>query len=196
MFLFNDGYDPISEIIAQWNQHIKHLRRSCIVLSVLLLVIGILCLLFPKGIFVAIQWIGAAGFILYGFYHLWMYICMPSFFREPLLLIMGILCMITGIVLIDLPAIVTMTVVSFLFGMFLLFIGTEKLSRARQLRFYHLMNTMPITISAVLTIVVAVFFLLMPTFSALTLQYLLAIYLIVSSVTLLIEAFSMHEIHR
>lgn len=196
MLLFNDGYDPIGEIVAQWNQRIKHLRRSCIVLSILLLGIGILCLTFPQGIFVAIQWIGAAGFILYGFYHLWMYFCMPSFFRDPLLLIIGILCLITGIVVIDMPTMVTMTALSLMLGMFLLFIGAEKLSRARQLRIYRLMNTMPITISAILTILVAVFFLLMPTFSALTLHYLLAIYLIVSSIALLIEAFSMHEIHR
>ena len=120
MFLFNDDFDLISEIIAQWNRHIKHLRRICIVIGLLLFGIGILCLVFPQGVFVTIQWIGAAGFILYGVYHLWTYFCMPSFFREPLLLIMGILCLITGIAVIDLPTIVTMTTLSFMLGMFLL----------------------------------------------------------------------------
>lgn len=196
MFLFNGDFDPISEIIAQWNRHIKHLRRICIVIGLLLLGIGILCLIVPQGIFLTIQWIGAAGFILYGIYHLWTYFCMPSYFREPLLVIMGILCLITGTAVIHQPTIITMTTISFMFGMFLLFVGAEKLSRARHLRFYHLMNTAPITISAVFTILVAVFFLFMPTISALTLPYLLAIYLIVSSIALLIEALSMHEIRR
>lgn len=157
---------------------------------------GILCLLFPNGIFLALQWIAAFGFVLYGIYHIVAYFCMPYYFRDPLLLILGILCLLSGVMLCGMPLYVTVTTLTFLLGMFLLLAGAEKLSRARRLRYFQLMNTMPITVSGVVNIVMACLFLLLPSASAVALNTLLAVYLIVSGIAQIVEAISMRKLHR
>ena len=193
---FDDGFDPIGEFVSQWNQKVRRLRWSCIGLGILMVLAGILCLLFPNGLFLALQWIAAFGFVLYGIYHIVAYFCMPYYFRDPLLLILGILCLLSGVMLCGMPLYVTVTTLTFLLGMFLLLAGAEKLSRARHLRYFQLMNTMPITVSGVANIVMACLFLLLPSASAVALNTLLAVYLIASGIAQIVEAISMRKLHR
>lgn len=196
MRLFGDGFDPMGEFVAQWNKQVRRLRWSCVLLGILMLLAGVLCFLFPNGVFLALQWIAAFGFVLYGIYHIVAYVCMPSYFRDPLLLILGILCLLSGVMLCGMPTYVTVTSLTILLGMFLLLAGAEKLSRAKHLRYFQVMDTKPITISGIWNILLAVIFLLMPAVSALALNTLLAAYLIVSGIAMLIEAVSMHKLHR
>ena len=196
MRFFNDGFDPVEEFVSQWNQHVRHLRRTCLIFSAGMLVIGILCILFPKGIFLTFKWFSVIALLIYGIYHLLTYFYMPGFFRDPFILFLSILSVIAGILLFDLPLLMTMTTVSFFLGMLLLLVGAEKLSRAKRLRYYHLMNTVPIMISGMVNMIVGVLFLFLPVFSAIALNYLIAFYLISSSVTLFIEMLSMHTVHR
>ena len=76
-----------------------------------------------KRALLALQWIAAFGFVLYGIYHIVSYFCMPYYFRDPLLLILGILCLLSGVMLCGMPLYVTVTTLTFLLGMFLLLAG-------------------------------------------------------------------------
>lgn len=196
MRFFNDGFDPVEEFVSQWNQHVRHLRRTCLIVSAGMLVIGILCILFPKGIFLTLQWFSAIALLIYGIYHFLTYLYMPDFFRDPFILLLSLFSVIAGILLFDLPLLLTMTTVAFFLGMLLLLVGAEKLSRAKRLRYYHLMNTVPIMISGMMNMILGVLFLFLPVFSVITLHYLIAAYLIISSISLFIEALSMHILHR
>ena len=196
MRFFNDGFDPVEEFVSQWNQHVRHLRRTCLIVSAGMLVIGILCIFFPKGIFLTLQGFSAIALLIYGIYHFLTYLYMPGFFRDPFILLLSLFSMIAGILLFDLPLLLTMTTVAFFLGMLLLLVGAEKLSRAKRLRYYHLMNTVPIMISGMMNMFLGVLFLFLPVFSVITLHYLIAAYLIISSISLFIEALSMRILHR
>ena len=52
---FDDGFDPIGEFVSQWNQKVRRLRWSCIGFGILMVLAGILCLLFPSGLFLRLH---------------------------------------------------------------------------------------------------------------------------------------------
>ncbi len=64
------------------------------------------------------------------------------------------------------------------------------------MKYYRIMKTGMITFSGVVSIVLAVVFLLLPLLSMMVLNYILALYLIIGGITLLVEALSMKEIRR
>lgn len=64
------------------------------------------------------------------------------------------------------------------------------------MKYYRIMKTGMITFSGVVSIVLAVVFLLLPLLSMMMLNYILALYLIIGGITLLVEALSMKEIRR
>ena len=64
------------------------------------------------------------------------------------------------------------------------------------MKYFRFMKSGMITFSGVVSIVLAVVFLLLPLLSMMVLNYILALYLIIGGITLLVEALSMKEIRR
>ena len=91
---------------------------------------------------------------------------------------------------------VTVEVITFMLAFLLIFSGAQKISFASRLKYFRIPHTGSLTFSGVLNIILAVIFLLLPFMSALTLNYILAAYLIITGAALFAEAIGMHKLSR
>ena len=195
MTWFDPQYDYISEFIDNWNSKLGRFKGMLIVVAVLLLVAGVLCALLPEETFLTIQIFAAAALIVQGIGHIVSYAFTTYYFKDPMLIIAGILDILLGLMVASMPVGVTVATLTFLFAFLLLFHGAEHIAFASRMKYYRIMNTGAITFSGVVSIILAVIFILLPLLSMLMLNYILAAYLIVEGIALLVEALSLKQIH-
>ena len=79
---FDSDYDYIDEFKTQWNERYKKAKRMSIILSIVLILIGILCFVFPEKVFTTIQIIAAIGLIVWGACEIYSYITTTFFFTN------------------------------------------------------------------------------------------------------------------
>ena len=188
---FDPRYDYVNEFIIEWNKKVKKLKWTGIIIALAMIAVGICCGIFPMETFAVIQTLAAAALMIEGVCGIIGYAAATSYFKDPMQIVSGILNILLGIFLIFMPAAVTVSTLVFLLGFLLLFHGAERLAVAGRLKFYRLMDTGFMTFGGVLDLILAVVFLILPLFSALVLNYIIAAYLIVNGIILLIEAISM-----
>ena len=193
---FDRNFDYINEFIERWNQGVKRLKIIFIVIAVILAVVGVCCIFLPLETFSVMQFLAAAALIVQGIYCIVSYASATYYFKDPMKIVMGILNILLGIFVLFSPVVLTAATLAFLFAFLLLFSGAEKIAFAGKLKYYQIMNTGVMTFSGVLSIILAVVFLVLPLLSALVLNYIVAAYLIVSGISLFIEALSMKPIRR
>ena len=193
---FDRDYDYISEFIDNWNRQIKRLKYTFLVIAVLMVVIGILCAALPVETFLTIQILAAIALVIQGIGDILSYTSSTYYFKDPVLMVVGILNIVLGILVFFAPVALTAATLTFLLAILLLFSGTEKIAFSSKMKYYRIMKTGMITFSGVVSIVLAVVFLLLPLLSMMVLNYILALYLIIGGITLLVEALSMKEIRR
>lgn len=191
---FDRNFDYIQEFAEHWNKHVKRLKWTFLVIAVLLVAVGILCIRFPVGTFAAMQTLAAAALIVQGIYFLVSFASTTGYFKDPMQIVMGILNIVLGLLLFASPVALTVNALTFMLAFLLLFSGAEKLAFARKLKYYRIMRTGLMTFCGVLSIVLAVVFLVLPLVSALVLHDIMAAYFIVNGVALLIEVLSMKRI--
>lgn len=191
---FDSSFDYIQEFVERWNKQVKRLKWTFLVIAVILVVVGILCIRFPVGIFTAMQMLAAAALIVQGIYFLVSYASTTYYFKDPMQIVMGILNIVLGLLLFTSPVALTVNTLTFMLSFLLIFSGAEKIAFAGKLKYYRIMRTGIMTFSGVLNILLAVVFLVLPLVSILVLHYIMAAYFIVNGVALLIEALSMKPI--
>lgn len=191
---FDSDFDYVQELIDTWNKGRKKIRTTCFIVAALLVIAGILTAVFPVRIFAVIQYLAAAAVIVIGIYHFVAYSSMTYYFRDGMLIMSGILNILIGIMLFIMPVELTVQVITFLLAFMLIFSGAQKISFASRLKYFRIPHTGSLTFSGVLNIILAVIFLLLPFVSALTLNYILAAYLIITGVALFGEALGMHKL--
>ncbi len=169
------------------------MRAAYTVMGIVLLAAGILTALFPVGIFSVIQYLAAISMIVIGIYHFVTFASMTYYFRDYMLLLTGILNVLIGIMLFIMPVTLTVQVFTFMLAFLLLFSGVQKLSLSSRLRYFRIPHTGSQTFSGILNIILAVIFLLLPFLSAVALNYILAVYLIIIGASLLVEAAGMRN---
>lgn len=194
MKYYNSNFDYANEFIENWNDKMKNFKTTCIIISVIMIVAGALCVIFPLQVFKAIQYIVGISLILNGVHSIIGYIEITEYFRDPILIIMGILNILMGVFLFFMPVALTETALTFMFAFLLIFTGAQKISFAGRLKYFRIINTGLITFSGILSIILAVVFILLPLLSKLVLNYIIALYLIVSGATLLIEILSINKL--
>lgn len=194
MKYYNSNFDYANEFIENWNDKMKNFKITCIIISVIMIVAGALCVIFPLQVFKAIQYIVGISLILNGVHSIIGYIEITEYFRDPILIIMGILNILMGVFLFFMPVALTETALTFMFAFLLIFTGAQKISFAGRLKYFRIINTGLITFSGILSIILAVVFILLPLLSKLVLNYIIALYLIVSGATLLIEILSINKL--
>ena len=127
---FDSDYDYVQELKEAWERGKKKIRNAYLILAAVLLAAGILLAVFPTGIFALIQYIAAIAVIMVGIYHFISYTSMTYYFRDPMLLVSGILNVLLGVLLLFMPVELTAQVITFLLAFLLIFNGGEKLSLA------------------------------------------------------------------
>ncbi|OUP83594.1 hypothetical protein B5F07_09990 [Lachnoclostridium sp. An169] len=191
---FDSDFDYVHEFMEHWNSQRRKVRTASCIAGILLIIAGILTIVFPVGIFAVIQYVAAAALIILGIYRLVSYASVTWHFKDPMLIVTGILNILLGILLLFMPVVLTVQVITFLFAFLLIFSGTQKISFASRMKYFRIGHTGALTFSGVLDIILAVIFLFLPFTSALTLNYIISAYLILGGITLLIEAAGMHKL--
>ena len=188
--------DMLDAYRDRWNRRFTRNKVFFVLFALLLVVAGVLTFMYPLDIYVVIQAVVAAALIVHGVTQIGSYVGSVGLFKDPMLLVTGILNVLLGIVLIMLPSLFTATTLSFIMGIMLIVIGAERVSHASHMRYFNMPGSGAGTVSGVLNIVLGVVFLLMPLVSSVMLSLMVSAYLVVTGVTLLIEALAMKRLEE
>ncbi len=193
---YDSDRDYINEYIEQWNHTAHKAKVGLIVLGIVLALSGVAALVAPLGAYVFIQSLIAALLIVHGIGQIATYIQTPEFFRNGVQLATGILNALLGLLLLMLPASFMAGTIVYLLSFLLIMTGIERISFARQMRYYQIPASSMGTATGVLNIILGIAFLFMPLISSLVLSYLLGAYLIVGGITLVVEGIAIKKIDR
>jgi uncharacterized membrane protein HdeD (DUF308 family) len=185
-----ENYD-LSSLSEQWNKKLKSIRISSIVISIAMIILGIVCFIYPVETITVLEYIASLLIIAVGVWEIVDYTHGPVFFRMPGRIASGVMNIILGLLLFCSPEAVTNSTFTFLFGLLMLEFGVNKLSYSSLLGRYQVPNHGWVIASGILDIVASLVFFIMPLFSTVVLSYMLAFYLVMIGVTLLIEICSM-----
>lgn len=193
---YDANHDYVNEYIDRWNRTAGRAKAGMIVLGVVLALAGVAVVLAPMGAYLMVQAVIAAILIVHGIGQVATYIQTPEFFRNGAQLASGILNAALGIVLLVLPSTVTAGAIIYMLAFLLIMTGIERISFARQMRFYQIPASSMGTATGVLNIILGVAFIFMPLAGGIALSYLLATYLIAGGITLVVEGVSIKKIER
>ncbi|MCD7839052.1 MAG: DUF308 domain-containing protein [Erysipelotrichaceae bacterium] len=192
MLHYND--DIIDDINDRLNKRLHIMRIVGIVIAIVMIICGILCLIFPTKTLSAIVIIGAIMLIVSGVYQIIDYVTLPSMLRWAGNMSCSIINVMIGLILLISPKQLTIHVLVYIFGFILLFYGINKLTFAHQLSYFNMQGYSWPIMTSIITIVVAIIFLVSPMFVLVVLSYMLAIYLIVEGLTQFIETIKLHDL--
>lgn len=193
---YDSNRDYINEYIEQWNRTAHKAKVGLIALGIVLALSGVAALVAPLGAYVFIQSLIAALLIVHGIGQIATYIQTPEFFRNGVQLATGILNALLGALLLMLPASFMAGTIVYLLSFLLIMTGIERISFARQMRYYQIPTSSTGTATGVLNIILGIAFLFMPLISSLVLSYLLGAYLVVGGITLVVEGIAIKKIER
>ena len=193
MIPFNPDMNFASEFTTRWNQKLKSIRTASFIVSILMILFGILCAIFPMQTVNVLEILACVLLMAFGIYQIINYNSEPVWFRYPGSLISGILNILISIMLLASPSGVAISTFAFMFGWILMMAGIEKISYSSKLRFFQVTDCGWVTASGVFDIIASLLFIFLPLASTLALNFILAAYLIVGGITLLVEAFQMKD---
>ena len=193
--MFDDRYDfdhdYAEDLKERWNSNIKKIRLSMIIVAAVMIVAGVLCFVFPTDTFAFMVVIAAIVLVARGVMQIIEFYRSPMFLRDPLALLGGIFAILVAAMIAVAPLKATATTLGFVLAFTLLSNGLEKFGLNWRLKFYLGARDSWVTFSAIVDIVVAVFFFLAPVTGLTAVGYLVAAYLVLSGLGQLIEAISL-----
>ena len=196
MQMFDSDFDYKSDFIDRWNNRIKQAKAAMGILGALLVIAGVFSAVAPYSLYSFIQIAAGVARFVHGVVQVVSYFGTPEFFRNSVLIVSGILNALLVIMLLLLPVYMTSSTLVFLLAFLFILTGFERISFARQMRYFGLPNSSAGTVTGVINVVLGIVFIGMPLFSSLVLGYVLAAYLVIAGVTLLVEAVSLKRIDR
>lgn len=193
---YDSNHDYINEYIERWNRAAGRAKAGMIVLGIVLTLAGVATAIAPVSAYALIQGIVAVLLAVHGISQVATYIQTPEFFRNGAQLATGILNVLLGVLLFMLPASTMVGAIVYLIAFLLIMTGVERVSFARQMRFYQIPTSSMSTATGIMNIILGVAFIFMPFVSGLVLSYLLAAYLVIGGVTLVVEGIAIKRIER
>lgn len=190
MQMFDSRFDYKNDFVDRWNAQVKRTKAAMIAWGVVLVLAGVFAIAAPYSLYAAIQLVAGVALVVHGVGQVYAYIKTPELFRNSALVVSGILNGLLGIMFLALPAVLTAGTLVYLLAFLFILTGVERISFARQMKYFRMPHASMGTVTGVFNIVLGIVFILMPVFSSLVLGYLLAAYLIVGGITLFVEAFA------
>lgn len=187
-------FNFVEEFKKDWNEKIKKLRWTCLILSILMIIVGFVCLFFPIKTFNIMKIIVSIVFICFGIYSIVTYCLTTLYFKDPIIIMIGITHILFGVLLFQMPTEITAMSLTMMLAIMLLFYGAQKIAFSRRLSFFGLIDTNIYTMSGIMTIMLSIIFMVLPLTSAIIINYIIAAYLIVDGITLFIEAINMKKL--
>lgn len=193
---YDADHDYINDYIDQWNLSAGRAKTGMIVLGILLALSGFAALAAPLSTYAFVQGVISIVLIMHGAGQIATYVQTPEFFRNGAQLATGILNALLGVLLFMLPTSVMAGTIVYLLAFLLIMTGIERISFARQMRYYQIPASSMGTATGVLNIILGIAFIFMPLVSGLVLSYMLAAYLVMGGITLVVEGISIKKIER
>lgn len=194
----NDHYNPnedyAEEFKEDWNKHRKWSRVGAIIAGIIMIVIGILCFIYPTDSFAAMLYVVAIVLAVVGVLQIVAFFMMPHVMRDPMMLLEAAFSILISIALFYSPLDLSVTTIAYMLAFLLIAAALEKLGGVWRIKFVNEdFKTTWITVSAILDLVLAVIFFIMPITGMSVIGYLLAAYLVVAGIAMLVEAISFKE---
>ncbi|MCC6093815.1 MAG: DUF308 domain-containing protein [Eubacterium sp.] len=193
---YDNGDDVINEVRESWNGHVKSVRIWGFIASVLMIIMGIVCMIYPIQTTYIIEVFASVALLVWGIWEIVKYFQRPVILRTGVSLMSGILNVILGIMLLTSPADELLIFFGFLFGLDLMMVGFEQLTLTGTFHAFGVVNTGWMTFDGVLNILVGIILLFMPLASVSAVSVLLSFYLLAGGITLLIECINARELKR
>lgn len=187
-------FDYIKEFKKDWNKKVKKMKILCMILSIFMIIVGIICLFFPMNVFSITKAIVSLTFIGIGLYFIIHYFLTSSYFKEPSIILLGLIHILFGILLFKMPKEMTAMSLTMMLSIVLLFYGVEKISLSRKLRYIGLFHSYTYSFNGMMTITLGILFMILPMTSVFIIDYIIASYFFVSGISLFIETIHMKTI--
>lgn len=187
-------FDYIKEFKKDWNKKVKKMKILCMILSIFMIIVGIICLFFPMNVFSITKAIVSLTFIGIGLYFIIHYFLTSSYFKEPSIILLGLIHILFGILLFKMPKEITAMSLTMMLSIVLLFYGVEKISLSRKLRYIGLFHSYTYSFNGMMTITLGILFMILPMTSVFIIDYIIASYFLISGISLFIETIHMKTI--
>ncbi len=189
----NNMPDYRDMMTEQWNQELKSIRTTGFIVSILMLLLGVCCVIWPAPSMTVMSVLASIIIIVLGVFEIVCYCSAPILIRRAGTLISGILNILVGVLLQCSPVVVTLTTFTYMLGFLLFVFGIDLLVFAGRLHLFAITGYGWLIFNGVLSLIAAFAFLFLPLASAAVLNYVIAAYLLVDGITLLVETISMKE---
>lgn len=189
-----DSFDYPQELRKNWNKRLRSMRFIAGILAILMIVLGVICFLYPVKTMGYLEKCAAFLIMLIGIYGIISYYRTPLYFRQAFELLAGICNSMLGGLLLFSPASLGLSTFSFLFAMISIIIGIGLLHFASQLRFFGILETGWMIVDGFLAILLALLLMFMPMAGPMMISYLLACYLCMGGIILLIETINLKDL--
>lgn len=194
MRVYNSGNEVIDEMKNQWNKNVRSMRVWGIIASVLMILIGILCIVNPLDTTYAIEVMASIALLCYGIWEIVRYTQRPVFLRTGVSLGSGILNIILALMLLTSPAEDMLLSFGFFFGLELLMLGLEQITTTGRLHAIGVGETGWLTFDGVMNIIVGIILLIMPSASVAAVSAVFAVYLIFGGISLFITSINAKDL--
>lgn len=191
---YDNGEDLLSEIRDQWNKNLKSTRIWGFIASILMIIIGILCIVFPVETTYFVEVMASIALLVFGFWEIVRYFQRPVFLRTGVSLASGILNIILAILLLTSPAEAMLESFGFLFGLDLLMLGFEEITMTGRLGAVGVSGTGWLTFEGIMNIIVGIILLFMPVVSVAAVSAVLAVYLLFGGISLLVMSINAKDL--
>lgn len=183
-----DGADPVEELRQTWNKRLKSLRITALVLSIVMIIVGILCFVYPLQAAYALEVFVTILLIAFGIIEIVEFFSMPTIVRTGGLLVSGLLNILLAWLLLSAQSMYMLAIFGFLFAFMLLLVGVEQLVLRSRLTYLGVTEgTGWLMANGIICLVAGVIFLFSPVASSAAMSILVGCYLLVGGVTMLIE---------
>lgn len=192
--MYTDGNDFINDIKNNWNHRVKSVKVWGIIASILMIIVGVLCMIFPLQTTYGLEVFASIVLLCFGIWGCVRYAKMPAVLRTGVGLASSIMNILLGILLITSPAPALMETFGFMLGLDLLMIGFEQTTATGRLHMFGIMDTGWMTLDGVLNIICGFLLLFSPFASVFAVSAIFAFYLLVGGITLLVGCINMKQI--
>lgn len=186
MNTYDNNDDIIIEMKNRWNKNLKFTRIWGFVAAIFMIIIGILCIVYPVETTYAIEVFASLALFCFGIWEIVRYVQMPPFLRMGTSLASGILNILLAILLLTSPEEEMLLFFGFLFGLDLMMLGFEQITAAGRLNLIGAEGTGWLTADGILNVIFGIILLFMPLASVAAVSVVLAMYLIFGGISLLV----------
>ncbi len=194
MLFYDNGRDYREEFRNFWNDNVRRYRRHGLIAGIVMVVLGILCLIFPLRSMLFLEILASVALIVIGIMEIAGYMAIPVYLRLGGGVLSGILNVMLGVLLLTSPSETMLATFAFLIAINMMAWGISQLSAANRMRFFGAEDTGWLTVSGILNLIVALIFIFLPQASA-AISILIAIYLLITGIIILYGSFRSRELH-